>query len=99
MDDALQLDVGLAVARAHVQRVAGLLALAGGRAHDARHGAFISECQRAIAQLAGAVDQLARAYNHTPRKCLDFKTPAEAFSDTLQLLHFKRESTSPLSRG
>ena len=29
------------------------------------------------------------AYNATPRKCLDLRTPAEAFS---QLLHFKRES-------
>lgn len=40
---------------------------------------------------------LIAAYNNTPRKCLDWKTPAEAFSE--QLLHFKRESTSPLSRG
>jgi IS30 family transposase len=40
--------------------------------------------------------QAAVAYNHTPRKCLDFQTPAEVFS---KLLHFKRESTSPLSRG
>jgi IS30 family transposase len=38
----------------------------------------------------------ARAYNHTPRKCLDFQTPAEVFSTAL---HFKWESTSPLSRG
>jgi transposase, IS30 family len=30
------------------------------------------------------------AYNHTPRKCLDFKTPAEAFSEAL---HFECEST------
>jgi len=37
-------------------------------------------------------------YNNTPRKCLDFKTPAEAFLQALQLLHFKRESTFPLSR-
>jgi IS30 family transposase len=37
----------------------------------------------------------ALAYNHTPRKCLDFHTPAEVFS---RLLHFKRDSTSPLSR-
>ena len=37
------------------------------------------------------------AYNNTPRKCLDFQTPAEAF--LAQLLHFKCESTSPLSRG
>src|SRR5262249_28647514 len=39
---------------------------------------------------------LLRAYNSTPRKCLDFKTPAETFSE---LLHFECESTSPLSRG
>ena len=37
------------------------------------------------------------AYNNTPRKCLDFQTPAEAF--LAQLLHFKRESTSRLSTG
>src|SRR5665213_624213 len=36
-------------------------------------------------------------YNNTPRKCLDFNTPAEAFSQ--QMLHFERVSTSPLSRG
>ena len=41
--------------------------------------------------------KLIAAYNATPRKCLDWKTPAEAFSQ--HLLHFKRESTSPLSRG
>ena len=35
-------------------------------------------------------------YNHTPRKCLDFKTPAEVFLS--QLLHFECESTSRLSR-
>jgi IS30 family transposase len=39
---------------------------------------------------------LVSAYNNTPRKCLDFKTPAETFS---QVLHFECESTSPLSRG
>jgi IS30 family transposase len=38
---------------------------------------------------------LLAAYNHTPRKCLDFRTPAEAFSEAL---HFECESTSPLSR-
>jgi IS30 family transposase len=37
------------------------------------------------------------AYNNTPRKCLGWKTPAEAFAQ--QVLHFERESTSPLSRG
>jgi IS30 family transposase len=36
------------------------------------------------------------AYNNTPRKCLDFRTPAETFS---QVLHFECESTSPRSRG
>jgi IS30 family transposase len=40
---------------------------------------------------------LIAAYNNTPRKCLDWKTPAEAFSS--YLLHFERESTSPLARG
>ena len=34
-------------------------------------------------------------YNNTPRKCLDFQTPAEVFS---QLLHFECESTFPLPR-
>jgi transposase, IS30 family len=35
------------------------------------------------------------SYNHTPRKCLNYKTPAEVF--TRDLLHFKCESTYPLS--
>ena len=39
---------------------------------------------------------LVAAYNNTPRKCLDFRTPAEAFS---KVLHFECESTSPLPRG
>ena len=38
---------------------------------------------------------LIRAYNNTPRKCLDFKTPAETFTEAL---HFECESTFPLSR-
>jgi len=38
---------------------------------------------------------LVRSYNHTPRKCLNFKTPAEVFSR--DLLHFKCESTFRLS--
>jgi IS30 family transposase len=42
------------------------------------------------------IHDLAGRYNHTPRKCLDFQTPAEVFST---LLHFKCESTPPLSRG
>jgi transposase, IS30 family len=40
--------------------------------------------------------RLIAVYNHTPRKCLDFKTPAEAFSEAL---HFECESTSLLSPG
>lgn len=40
---------------------------------------------------------LLQTYNATPRKCLDFRTPAELFLD--QLLHFKCESTSPPARG
>jgi transposase, IS30 family len=41
-------------------------------------------------------NRLLNAYNNTPRKCLDFSTPAEAFSE---VLHFECESTSPLPRG
>ena len=44
------------------------------------------------------LDELVCAYNNTPRKCLDFQTPAEVFSDQLNVLHFKRESTFPFSR-
>lgn len=36
-------------------------------------------------------------YNHTPRKCLDFQTPAEVFCQ--QLLHFECESTPQLALG
>ena len=39
---------------------------------------------------------LNQAYNHTPRKCLGYKTPAEVF--LAQLLHFKCEFTFPLPR-
>lgn len=42
-------------------------------------------------------DQLIAAYNHTPRKCLNYKTPAEVFCEQLKVLHFKRESTFWLS--
>ena len=37
------------------------------------------------------VQNIAAKCNNTPRKCLDFQTPAEVFSK--QLLHFKCEST------
>jgi IS30 family transposase len=37
------------------------------------------------------LDAIASLYNHTPRKCLDFQTPAEAVSK--HLLHFECEST------
>jgi IS30 family transposase len=40
---------------------------------------------------------LVQLYNNTPRKCLDFRSPAEVFWN--QPLHFKCESTSPPSRG
>ena len=43
--------------------------------------------------LAACVD----AYNNTPRKCLDFRSPAEAFQQ--QLLRFKCESTPSLRSG
>jgi IS30 family transposase len=42
------------------------------------------------------IPNAAHAFNHTPRQCLDFHTPAEVFS---RVLHFEWESTSPLSRG
>ena len=35
--------------------------------------------------------QMLQAYNNTPRKCLDYKTPAEIFFDSV--LHLKCEST------
>ena len=39
---------------------------------------------------------IAQAYNHTPRQCLDFRTPAEVFS---RVLHFERDSTPRHSPG
>ncbi len=39
------------------------------------------------------VTEVIRRYNNTPRKCLDYKTPTEVFLQSLNLLHFKREST------
>lgn len=44
------------------------------------------------------IDQLQSILNSTPRKCLGFKTPAQVFSHHIQPLHFKCESTFPLSR-
>jgi IS30 family transposase len=41
--------------------------------------------------------ELITVYNNTPRKCLDWKTPAEAFSK--HLLHFGCESTSRPAPG
>jgi IS30 family transposase len=40
--------------------------------------------------------KLIQQYNNTPRKCLDFQTPAELF--LTNMLHFKGESTFPLAR-
>jgi IS30 family transposase len=42
------------------------------------------------------LDNILACYNHTPRKCLGFQTPAEAF---LNPLHFKCESTPLPYRG
>jgi len=47
---------------------------------------------------ATRLNQLVAAYNHTPRKCLGFRTPAELFCELLVPLHFKCEFTFPLSR-
>ncbi len=44
---------------------------------------------------AEQIERAATAYNNTPRKCLDFHTPAEAFQT--HLLHFEWESTFQLS--
>ena len=43
------------------------------------------------------INAMENVLNNTPRKCLGFKTPYEIFYK--QMLHFKLESTSPLSRG
>lgn len=42
------------------------------------------------------VRRIIAAYNATPRKCLDFQTPAEVF--LAKVLHFKCESTWPPAR-
>lgn len=40
--------------------------------------------------------EVVQLYNNTPRKCLDYRTPAEVFWN--HVLHFKCEATFPLSR-
>jgi len=51
-----------------------------------------------LSNLAPAqIDAIAAACNNTPRKFLDFKTPAEAFPN--QPLHCKCESTFPPAPG
>jgi IS30 family transposase len=45
---------------------------------------------------ADQIVAIAQNYNHTPRQCLDFRTPAEVFS---RVLHFERESTSRHAPG
>lgn len=42
------------------------------------------------------IEKVVAGYNHTPRKCLGYKTPAQVF--TKNLVHFKCEFTFPLSR-
>jgi len=44
------------------------------------------------------INGLISAYNHTPRKCLGFRTPAQVFCAALEVLHFNRECTSRLAR-
>ena len=43
------------------------------------------------------IDRITCRYNHTPRKCLGFKTPSEIFSS--QMMHFQCESTPSLRSG
>ena len=44
---------------------------------------------------ADRLRELAALYNHTPRKCLGYQTPAQAF---LKVLHLECECSFPLSR-
>jgi len=43
------------------------------------------------------IDGITGRYNHTPRKCLGFQTPAEVFLS--HLVHFNCESTPRLRSG
>ncbi|MFZ2314588.1 MAG: IS30 family transposase, partial [Gammaproteobacteria bacterium] len=45
---------------------------------------------------ASQLEEVGALYNHTPRKCLDYQTPAEVFRK--QLLHLKCELTFPPTR-
>ena len=65
-----------------------------------------SKCHRAPAPRAASQDrlgdldgqrftELVQLYNNTPRKCLDYRTPAEVFWN--HVLHFKCESTGSLA--
>jgi len=42
------------------------------------------------------IQAIARRYNNTPRRCLDYQTPSEVF---LKVLHFECETTSRLAPG
>jgi IS30 family transposase len=42
------------------------------------------------------LEDIVAHYNHTPRRCLEYKTPAQIF--TKNLVHFKREFTFPPAR-
>jgi IS30 family transposase len=44
------------------------------------------------------LDRIIANYNATPRRCLGFRTPAEAFWDFCNPLHFNRETTPPPPR-
>lgn len=44
------------------------------------------------------LNRMVALYNHTPRKCLGFQTPAQVFCRQLNVLHFKREFTFPPAR-
>jgi IS30 family transposase len=48
---------------------------------------------------AHKLDRMVASYNHTPRKCLGFKSPARVFCENLKVLHLKCESTSQLALG